>query len=119
MQKNQGRSAFRKRDSESPGIRLDMFEVDHHLGPVAAQPKPLGPFDNHHGWFGKGILEGEGLHIVKPFDAVKVHMVDLDVIMKHVNERESRAGDVFFSRYSKSANDAFGDGRLAAAKVAR
>jgi len=91
-----------------------MLKMDHDLRPVGAQREALRPLDDDNGWFGKGILECQGLEIVETFDAVKVHVIDLDVVMKDVNERKCWAGDLFFARTSKSADDSFCDSSLPA-----
>ena len=99
---------------DPPRIRLHMFQVDSNLRPVGSQSEALRPLNNHDGRFSEGVLERQGLETMEVFHAIKVHMVDLDMVAKHVHESEGWAGDLFLPRYAQSTDDPFGDRGLAA-----
>ena len=95
-------------------IRLHMFQVDNDLRPVGSQSEALRPLNNDDGRFSEGVLERQGLKTMEVFDAIKVHMVDLDMVAKHVHQGEGRASDFFLSSYAQSTDDPFGDRSLTA-----
>ncbi len=109
---------MRKLNGDPAFVAFDVFEPDGDPGPIGSQGKAFRPLDDDHGRGRKGVFERKGLNIMKALDAIKVHVVDADVIAEDVNESKGGAGDLLFSCGTQSADDAFRDRGPAAAQFA-
>ena len=105
------------RDRNAARITTRVLELNLNAGPIRAQRKSFRPFDDNHGLFGKRVLQAKRFQIVKVFHAIEIDVIDLAVVLEHVDQREGGAGDILFLGGSQSADDSLGQRGLSAAQV--
>ena len=86
-------------------------------GPIRAEGESLRPLDNHNGLLSQRVFQPKRFQIVKIFHAIEVNVIDLAVIVKHVNQREGGAGDILFPGGSQTTDDSLGQRGFPAAQV--
>ena len=65
-----------RRSRFAPSVFGDVLQMNAHDGPVGAQRKLVGPFDDHDRLLCEHVLQPERLQIVEIADAVKVDVID-------------------------------------------
>src|SRR5579862_6258088 len=111
------RSFLQPRNRNAARIPSRMMKLNLDARPVRTKRESLRPLDDHNRILSQSILEPQRFEVVKIFDAIQIHVINLAMILKHVNEGECRTGDFLFLRCSQPANDSLGQRSLPAAKV--
>ena len=99
-----------------------VFEFDANYRPGAAQSQAFGPFDDGDARLGENVVERDRFQIVSAFQAVKINVIypgwRRTLRFENVDEIECGAGDVFFARRAKSADDSLGQSCFSRAQIA-
>ncbi len=94
-----------------------MLQVNFDARPIRTKRKSLRPLDDHNRFLPQSILESQRFEVMKIFDTIKIHVINLAMVLKHVDEGEGGTGDFLFLCGSQPADDAFGQRGLPAAQV--